>query len=272
MQKQMFPQAAPVSKPLLHFYLTAINKGDSAQAPTLSGLNASIDKQPVEVTSVRSAKGDKLLFAILVDASTSSRKNAGPIKSAAMQLFQGLSAGGNQGYLVPFDVDADMNKTPVQLSEARTEIDRIQFGGGTALFDTIGKTCTQLLSRAKNPNLPRRAIILLSDGEDNQSRLNSHKAMEIAEREGVTIFSLTASSDGESGEQFLKEAGRNTGGQVSKAKKLEEGVTPLLLAIDSQWVLDLAPAIVSDQKLHSLSVATTNKDIQISAPTKILIP
>jgi hypothetical protein len=252
-------------------FFTASAKDHSPEMPSLSELDASIDKQPVQITSLRSATDDKLLFALVLDVSTSQAPRAGPIKEAAMQLFQALAASGNQGYLVVFDVGVMKSKRPLQFSEVQGALDRIKFGGGTALFDAIGQTCTTILSRAGNPDFPRRAIVLISDGDDNQSRMTPKEAIEAAEKEGVAIFSLATSSAQGPGERFLGDATRNTGGQESTAKNIEDGVKPLLSAINGQLAIDLASPVPPDQKLHSFVISTSNKNVQLSAPAKILI-
>jgi Mg-chelatase subunit ChlD len=271
-QDQATAQETPLQPPTssaIQVYLTAPGKGDSASILTPSELSVSIDKQPAQVTSLHSAKEDKLLFALLVDISTSEASHAESIKKAAMLLFQSLSTGGNQGYLVVFDHQALKSKIPLPPPEARKAIDGLKFGGGTALYDAIWETCRDILSRTRNPDFPRRAIILISDGEDNSSHVNHKEAIEIAEKQGVPIFSLAAPNP--RGEQILGEISNSTGGRAIFDKDLEEGVAPLLTAINGQWVLSLVFQQTPDQKLHSLAVKTTQRHVSLPAPAKILL-
>jgi VWFA-related protein len=260
----------PPTKPV-QIYLTASDKHGSPITLSQSDLSVFIDKKPAQVTAMRSAKEDKLLFALLVDTSKSDATKAKEIKEAAILLFQGLSTGDNQGYLVLFDIGIKMSKKPLQPSTVQKVLDSLKFGGGTALFDAIGDTCTQILSRLGNPDTPRRAIFLISDGDDNSSQIRLEKAEETAEKEGVAIFSLEIVSTGGNGEHFLKEASHNTGGQTIIARKLEEGVAPLLNTIHGQWVLDVVPPQYPDQKRHSLAVKTSRKDVHLSAPANIFL-
>lgn len=213
-------------------------------------MSALIDKQPAQITSLHSAKEDKLLFALLIDVSASENKNAESIRSAAKQLFQSLAAPGNQGYLVAFNHTVAMSKRPLQTFEAIQAIDGLKFGGGTALYDAIGQACSGILSRSGNPSFARRVILLLSDGEDNSSRLNRVGVDEIAAEEGVAIFSLKSRKEDTYGSPFPMEAGKKTGGRLILEKELAEGVTPLLNAISEQWALDLVPPKAPDKKSH----------------------
>src|ERR1039458_6037172 len=230
-QNQMATQGAPPAKSLVQIYLIASGNGDSPPIPTLSQLVVSIDKQPAQVTSLRSANEDKLLFALLVDISGSNSRKDASIREAALQLFQGLLEGGNEGHLVVFNDQIAMTKGTVHLPEVQRKLDSVRFQGGTRLYDAIADTCTKILSRSGNPETPRPAVFLITDGEDDASEINHSKAEEIAEGEGVAIFSLQAGVDGPMTRaetlhsvRFLQEASHNTGGQAIRAEKLSDGV------------------------------------------------
>jgi len=265
---QQAPSSPPPGKPQVRVFCVAVATDGSLESPSL--MSATIDKQPVQITSLRSAKDDKLLFALLLDLSTSQASKSAQIKDAAWQLFERLAADGNQGYLVEFDTDVRMSKTPLRLSEVQWNLDRTAFGGGTSLYDAIWKTCKQVLSKSGNPQFPRRAIIVLSDGDDNQSRIKRKEAIETAEKEGVAIFSLVTSSPRSPGRQFLRDASRATGGLETTQKEIPDGVTTLLSAIDSQLAIGLDSPVAPDQKLHVFEITTSKKDVQLSATAHIL--
>jgi len=267
-------QEAPLpspDKPSVEIYLTASGKDASVVLLDQSELTVTLDKQPIQVTSVRPAKHDNLLFAVLLDASTSNARHSAWIKEAANLLFEGLSAGDNRGYLVFFDVSAQVSAKTLQPSEARKALDGLKFGGGTALFDTIAKTCTTVLSRRTNPDTPRRVISLLSDGGDNQSHTGLKEAVQSAEKEGVSVYSLGTSATEDSGKDALSEIAKETGGQAINKNRTDEGVKAFLAAIDSQWALSLTPPSPSSPKPHSLVIKSSQKGIQISAPSLIVI-
>lgn len=266
---------APPSPPdhkSVRVFLTASGKHDSPITPMQSELVVSVDKQSAQVNTLRAAKSDPLLFAVVVDASKSDAGRAALIKKAALQLFQGLSTDGNRGYLVLFNASVATSRQPIQVSEAQSVLDATKFDGGTAVYDAIAKTCTQKLSRSANPDTPRRVILLISDGEDNQSHVSRIAAEETAEREGVAVFSLiTESSPAEpQGPHVMQEVSQDTGGRAISVNKLTDGVAPLLKAIEDQWALNFVPAQSIDQTLHALGIKTSQKDIHISAPAHIV--
>jgi Ca-activated chloride channel family protein len=265
-------QSPPENKSV-QVFLTASGKHDSPAAPAQSELSVSVDKQPAHINMLRPAKNDALLFAVLVDTSRSDAGSADIIRKAALQLFQGLSTGGNQGYLVLFNSSVVISRQPLLAPQAKSVLDAAAFGGGTAVYDAIGQTCIQKLSRSGNPDMPRRVVLLISDGEDNQSHVTHTNAEETAEKEGVAVFSLVTWSDlsGSAGEHFLNEVSHDTGGRAIRAKNLTDGVAPLLAAIEDQWALSFVPAQSLDQKLHSLNVKTGQKDVRIFAPGHFLV-
>jgi len=260
----------PAGQPI-QIYLTALAREGSAATLNQSELSATIDKQPVQVTSLRSAKEDKILFALLVDISTSETSHAESIKKSAMSIFQGLSTDGNQGYLVEFCQEAYMSKVSMPPSEVQKALEQTRFVGGTALFDAIWDTTSKILSRSKNPDFPRRVIILISDGDDNQSHVYSSEAEKLAIQEGVAIFSLNVNPGHGRGETFLIDVSNNTGGRAFVDGDWQDDITALLKAINSQWVLSLAPQQSPDQKFHPLHVQTKQPHVSISAPAKVFL-
>ena len=281
----MVPQAAPSSNRPFQIYITASEKDDSPPIPTLSKLKGAIDKHDAQLTSLRSANADKMRFALLVDASNSETNQAASIREAAVQLFRGLLEHGNEGYLLVFNEQVFTSSKPLQLPEVRQALESgvrqahecVKPCGGSAINDAIALASQKILSKLGNPETPRRVILLISDGEDNSSKINLSETLEIAIREGVSIFSLqTGTSEMGSREArfaklFMQLASLDTGGQSFRPKRVEEGVPLLLEAIHKQWVLGVVPPQVHDQKLHTLSIKSSEKNVQISAPAQILL-
>src|ERR1035438_1205834 len=278
-------QSAPSSNRPLQIYITASGKDDSPPIPTLSKLSGAIDKQAAQITSVRSANADKMRFALLVDASNSETKQAASICDAAVQLFQGLLEQGNEGYLLVFNEQVITSSKPLQLSEVRQVLESgvrqahecVKPCGGSAINDAIAFASQKLLNKPGNPETPRRVILLISDGEDNASKIYLGEALDIAIKEGVAIFSLQTgtsemgSSEARHARLFFEVASLDTGGRTFRPKRVEDGVPLLLEAIHKQWVLEVVPPQVPDQKLHTLSIKSSEKNVQISAPERIVL-
>lgn len=265
-------QSAPAASPLTIFFTA-----QDASPLTSADLRVTVDKKPVQVLSLRPAKSDKLLFALLIDASGSQMKDARPIRETATQIFQQLSSQGGVGYLGAFSDTFRFSKSPIAAQEVQRLLDGIQFRGGTSLYDAIA-TCAQQLGRQAHPDFPRRAIILITDGGDNQSHLTQKQAAEAAEREGIAVFSLDTSRGGVPTAQAkdanfeLNNMGRDTGGEVVIPRTVATAVTGLLDALEHQWELTIAAPALPSGKLYALSVKTIQKHVQITAPEHITLP
>jgi Mg-chelatase subunit ChlD len=265
--------AAPQSSPGqgdVQFFLTALAKDGSPTLLQEASLSVLIDKTAAQVKGLRSAKDDQLLFAVLVDVSRSDAATANSIKEAAFQLFQGLANAQNQGYVVLFNGNVTTSQAPISVSQAKTALDSATFGGGTAVYDAIEQTCRQKLGRSAN--LTRRIIILISDGEDNQSHVTHVKAEQTALEEGVSVFSVVTKGPmgGPQGEKFLKEISQMTGG-LSTDKDLKHAIPVSLSAIQAQWAVTVVPTQSADRKLHSMQTKCAQKDVRISAPTGLFL-
>ncbi len=97
-------------------------------------------------------------------------------------------------------------------------------GGGTALFDAIYEASKSKLATAQAKVPTRRAIILLSDGEDNQSRVTRDQAIEMAQRAEVIIYAISTNISGikTRGDKVLERFAETTGGRVFFPTKLDE--------------------------------------------------
>jgi hypothetical protein len=268
-------EAAPTvaAKPDAVVYLAISTNRRAPTLPDPSAFSVLVDKQVAQTTSLRPAKNDPLLFAVLIDGSTSEIRNARAIKNAAIAIFDGLTKDGGQGYLVVFNQQVLTPGGPSTPKEARATLSVVNFSGGSALYDTISKTCSGVLSRSANRNHPRRAIFLISDGRDNMSLTKLKEAEDVAEREGVSVFSLTTSIHDPEGGRILQEISQHTGGlAVVDEEDLARGANGLMKAVQDQWVLRIAAPQVGDTSLHSLKVKSAQEGIHISAPASIAFP
>lgn len=259
-------QSAPAASPLTIF-ITA----QDASPLTSAGLRVTVDKKPVQVVSVRSAKADKLVFVLLVDTSTSQAPYAGAIRQTANRIFQQLSSRGEVGYFGTFTDSLHLSNAPTSAGRVQKVLDGTQFFGGTSLYDAVAESARQLTTQA-HPDSSRRVIIVLSDGSDDHSDLTLEKLLDAVEPEEIPIVSLVTPKSERMGRRALKLMSSLTGGEAIEPKDVQAGVAPLLDALDHQWELTIAAPPGPSGKLYPLSVATKQKHVHISAPEHITLP
>ena len=108
----------------------------------------------------------------------------------------------------------------------------IRPAGWTALNDAL-YLGMQKMKRAKNP---RKVLLVLSDGGDNNSRYSTREIRDLARESGVGIFSISFFQ----GSRLLESVSNETGGrliQVHHMRDLPEAMEKLSQVIRSQYVL-----------------------------------
>jgi len=141
-----------------------------------------------------------LRIGLLLDTSNSIRDRLKFEQDAAVNfLYTVLRRGRDQAFAMTFDDEPQIIQGFTgDTGMLRDQVIRTKAGGGTAVYDAIYDACAKHLS---NPPLPagdqpdpvRRVMILISDGEDNLSDHTRSEAVEMAQRTGVVIYTISTS-------------------------------------------------------------------------------
>src|ERR1035441_3412085 len=140
------------------------------------------------------AKSDlPLRLGILVDTSNSIRDRFRFEQEAATEFVNSvLNPHVDKVMVVGFDTTAQLASDLVDNQDkAAQAIASLRPGGGTALYDALYFACYDKLSLDQPKSDYRRAIVILSDGEDNQSRYAREQALERAQRDEVVIYAIS---------------------------------------------------------------------------------
>ncbi len=155
------------------------------------------DGKPQKILIFRSETDLPLRIALLIDASASITGKLKFEQEAATKFLQSvLRPGKDQALLVTFDANVELVQDFTDdvnlLSHA---IEKIRASGGTALYDAIYRTCEEKLLEPKGDY--RKVIILITDGEDNASDVQSlTRVIEMAQRAEVVIYPISTNSSG----------------------------------------------------------------------------
>src|SRR6266446_4045900 len=142
-----------------------------------------------------------LRIGMLLDTSNSIRDRIKFEQDAANNfLFSVLRRGKDEAFVMTFDDEPQVVQafTP-DTGKLRDQILRTRAGGGTAVYDAIYSACEQELSHpprppGDQPDVVRRVMILISDGEDNLSTHTRTEAIEMAQRYSVVIYTISTST------------------------------------------------------------------------------
>ncbi len=211
-------------------------------------------KAPERVNSFHQQINLPLRVGIVIDTSTSIHSRFQFEQQAATEfLLQILKARSDRAFVMGFDVTPTVTQNWTNdLDGLETGINRLSPGGGTALFDAVYTACRdKLLDSSRGQEPVRKAIILLSDGDDNQSRVYLTEAIKECQRAETIIYAISTNwtpSRGE-GDKVMSQLAADTGGQVFFPPSVEE-VSTSFKAIQeelrSQYALTYTPADFKD--------------------------
>ncbi|SRR5579883_3441595 len=215
-----------------------------------------------------------LRVGLLIDASNSVRDRFRFEQESAIEfLNQIIRPHYDRAFVIGFDttpeVTQDFTDNTEQLSHG---VRMLRAGGGTALYDAVYYACRDKLMNVDRGELAtRRAIILLSDGDDNQSRVSLTEAVEMAQRAEVIIYAISTNTSGVvlRGDKVLKYLAEQTGGRAFFPFKIEDvanAFTQISEELRSQYDISYKPAdFVADGKYRKIEILADNKKYHVRA-------
>jgi VWFA-related protein len=152
-----------------------------------------------------------------------------------------------------------------------TGVNRLRPGGGTALFDAVYTACRDKLLSERGQEPVRKAMVLLSDGDDNQSRVHLDEAIKECQRAETIIYSISTNwtpSRGQ-GDRVLTQMAEATGGQVFFPPSVEEMSTSfhnIEEELRSQYALTYVPAdFKNDGAFRTIYLYCNDRRYQVRA-------
>jgi VWFA-related protein len=208
---------------------------------------------------------------LLMDVSGSVQSRFGFEKEAATGFLQHIIRPGyDRAFVVGFNKESRLtqdftDKVPLLAAG----VQRLSNGGGTALYDAIYKACQEKLLHETSDHPIRKAIVILSDGEDNQSVYTRAQAIEMAERTEVLIYAISTDDSGLilRGDKVLEDLASATGGRAFFPYKMKD-ITRSFAAIEdelrSQYAVSYKPSDFDpDGRYRSIQITALKKDLQV---------
>lgn len=234
-------------------------------------------KPPDNIRNFAAETNLPLRVGLLVDASNSIRDRFRFEQQAAIEfLNQIVRPERDEAFVLGFDttpeVTQDFTGSPEKLANG---VRMLRPGGGTAMYDAIYGACrdklqhTELKHPVSGSGALRRAIILLSDGEDNQSRVTRDDAIEEAERAEVIVYTISTNVSGTKsrGDKILEVIANATGGRAFFPFKIEEvsdAFSQIQEELRSQYAISYKPAdFLTDGKYRSIDIESVNKKYKV---------
>jgi Ca-activated chloride channel family protein len=252
------------------------------------------DGKQQEITNFSQPTDLPLRIGMVLDTSNSIRERLKFEQDAAIDfLFNALRRGKDQGFLMTFDDGPQIIKDFTgDTGELRDTILKQRAGGGTALYDAIVAASEHLLNKSPLPPGPnpdvRRVLVVISDGDDNSSSHSRGESVDMAQRAGVIIYSISTSTEWVSaeeekdpnkrvsrkyekneGDKVLEQLANETGGRVFFPYRVDDLGQSFLDIGDElrhQYALAYSPGSrLPDGKFHTIKIEVDHKDLIVRA-------
>ena len=232
------------------------------------------DKEPQTLKNFVAETNQPLTLGILLDTS-GSQQNVLPLEQdAGAQFLQRVLRSKDEAFLVSFDVNVDLlqdfTNSPRQLAHAMSKAEINTAGGnggagipgagggtvptvgdpkGTLLYDAINLAANEKLNQESG----RKAMIILTDGEDQGSRTKIGEAIAAAQKSNVIVYVILIADRGfyggfnmgYYGYSAAKRISDETGGRLidvgNNGKKLEAAFQQIEDELRTQYIASYTP-------------------------------
>ena len=255
------------------------------------------DKTPQKIKNFQAERDQPLTLGILLDTSGSQQRVLPLEQEFGSQFLSRVMKSKDEAFLISFDVDVDLlqdfTNSPRQLERAmsKAEINTAAGNGaagvpgigtgpvpthgdpkGTLLYDAVYLASNEKLSRETG----RKAMIILSDGEDQGSVHKMAAAIEAAQKSNVIIYGILLAdraqyggfSLGYSGDFAMKKMADETGGRLinvgNNGKKLEAAFEQIEEELRTQYVASYTPTNTrEDGGYRKIAITCKGDDLKV---------
>jgi len=229
------------------------------------------DQRPAELRSFHSETDLPLQVGLLVDASNSVRDRFKFEQEAAIEFLNSIIRPKyDKAFVVGFDATPEVTQDFTDNTEyLSTGVRRLRAGGGTAMYDALYFACRDKLMKQEQTGPVRRAIILLSDGDDNLSHVTREEAIDMAARAEVIVYTISTNISGMKGkgDKTLERIAEATGGRAFFPFQMRE-VSDSFLSIQeelrSQYAVAYKPANFSaDGRYRTIEILAQDRNLKV---------
>jgi VWFA-related protein len=227
------------------------------------------DGTPQTVKYFNAESNLPLTLGIMIDASGSQRNVLDMEKEVGASFLRQILRDKDEAFVISFDISVDLlqdftrdvHRLQAALNKAKVNVDYTSggipgMGGGplptnnspgTLLYDAVYLAAHDMLAK----EVGRKAMILLTDGQDEGSRLKIRDAIEAAQKADSIVYVLLCADRGfyggigYFGESDMKKLTEQTGGRVinvgNKLDKLREAFDQISAELRSQYNIGYTP-------------------------------
>jgi len=220
-----------------------------------------------------------LRVGVMLDTSSSIRQRFQFEQDSAIEFFLQILHRDDRAFVEGFDIQTDLAQDFTNNVDLLNQgIRKLRPGGGTALFDALYKTCKDQMLTLQETGAVRRALILVSDGDDNYSRVQESDAIKMCQRADTIVYTISTniSPSKDKGDDVLKQISEATGGQAFYPTRLEDvaiGFRNIEEELRSQYHLVYRPAnLKMDGSFRTIYLQATDPRYHVRAQKGYFAP
>lgn len=229
------------------------------------------DQKPAEIRSFYAETDLPLQVVLLVDASNSVRDRFKFEQDAAIEFLNSIIRPRyDKAFVVGFDATPEVTQDFTDSTENLSAgVRMLRAGGGTAMYDALYFACRDKLLKQEQTGPVRRAIILLSDGEDNLSHVTREEAIEMAERAEVIVYTISTNISGMKGkgDKVLERIAEATGGRAFfpfQMREMSDAFQSIQEELRSQYAVAYKPAnFVADGSFRTIEILAQDRGLKV---------
>ena len=205
-------------------------------------------RPPERVISFKQQTNLPLRVGIMLDTSSSIRQRFQFEQEAATDFLLQVLHTDDRAFVEGFDVQTELAQDFTnRIDLLNTGISKLRPGGGTALYDSLYKTCRDQMMTLRQDISVRKAIVLVSDGEDDYSRVLKSESIKMCQRAETIVYTISTNTgpSRSKGDDNLQEIADATGGQAFFPTRMEDvaiGFHNVEVELRSQYSLIYVPA------------------------------
>jgi Ca-activated chloride channel family protein len=235
---------------------------------------------PKQVVNFEAETDLPLRVGLLIDASNSIRDRFLFEQQAASEFLQQIiRPKSDRAFVLAFDEVWDLTQDFTgDLDKLAKGIQVIRPGGGTAMWDAVYFACRDKLMKERDAGPVRKAIILVSDGDDNQSRVLRQEALDMAQRAEVIVYTISTnlSNIQDQGDKNLKLLADSTGGRAFfpfKLQDLADAFHDIREELRSQYSVSYKPdQFFTNGQYRPIQISMGEKKFRVRAKKGYYVP
>ena len=255
---------------LVEIYAVVTDKGGQpVRGLDLTDFSVKQGRSPISIERFAIAEQVPLVLGLAVDTSESMWAIMPDTRKAAARFLGDVVTSIDQAFVVDFDNRPRLaHDTTGRVFDLISSLTRLQASGATALYDSILFSILQF-----DPGLGRKAIVLLSDGDDYNSHFSFKRVQRAAAHSGIPIYFIALGGFDSGRPSFRKDdlevIAEDSGGHVFYVNDMEQVIEAYRQIGDelrSQYVLAYSTErLLTEEEISRITVEVAGKGLRVRA-------